>query len=542
MVLKVSEQINKQNNSVNNQKIWGDLIFNVKVYGAKGDGVTDDSTSILVTINAAKVSGGTVFFPPGTYKLDIPIQFTISNSEFTGVNATIDCRGTSDIPGVNGQGGGMTVTGNNNVFRGLSFLGYHADQGSTLYGFGDLLAIIGNLNKVIECNFAEGNSGALYFNGNKNLVTESNFDTCNNHAIAGADFGAINIIGGYGNIVSNCWIENQYYSGIAVFGDVTKTKLLDNYIKCSSPLGQDTSMGIYVFDGGARDLDIIGNTIENVTAEAMAIFSKSTLPTENVTIENNTMRDYDGTGLAIYMSTDSATSTNVKISNNTFQSKTLDPGFHIYTEMMNKSSIVDNTILGRETGVGTIGTGIHVGSTPNSNIVKDNHIFNVGIGIFFADFLGGDCSNNEIVKCTTGISYQNCQRAKISGNNIADCTTPLNKVLNADFAFVAGNMISGQTTAPNGIAVYGDMQTTTGATSPYATGTLTAGSATITFFNIDDGDAFVVIPTSYAVAANCGALYVAEQNASLDTMIIKSTNAADTRKFFVLKIARGGLS
>jgi|GEM_PF-3647414 len=40
---------------------------NVKCFGARGDGVTDDTGAIVASINAVPAKGGTVFFPPGMY-------------------------------------------------------------------------------------------------------------------------------------------------------------------------------------------------------------------------------------------------------------------------------------------------------------------------------------------------------------------------------------------------------------------------------------------------------------------------------------------
>ena len=44
-------------------------VFNVKDYGATGDGSTDDRNAIQNAINAVPSTGGTVVFPAGTYKL-----------------------------------------------------------------------------------------------------------------------------------------------------------------------------------------------------------------------------------------------------------------------------------------------------------------------------------------------------------------------------------------------------------------------------------------------------------------------------------------
>lgn len=47
----------------------GGQVFNVKAYGATGNGTTDDTAAIQAAITAAVVTGGTVFFPPGTYDI-----------------------------------------------------------------------------------------------------------------------------------------------------------------------------------------------------------------------------------------------------------------------------------------------------------------------------------------------------------------------------------------------------------------------------------------------------------------------------------------
>jgi hypothetical protein len=61
--------------------VFGDAVafrsgpfFDVKAYGAIGDGTTDDTAAIQAAIDAAATLGGVVFFPSGTYKLTSAIQ------------------------------------------------------------------------------------------------------------------------------------------------------------------------------------------------------------------------------------------------------------------------------------------------------------------------------------------------------------------------------------------------------------------------------------------------------------------------------------
>lgn len=50
-------------NYLTNKETWGGIIYNVKSYGAKGDGVTDDTAEIQAAVNAAMITGGEIIFP-----------------------------------------------------------------------------------------------------------------------------------------------------------------------------------------------------------------------------------------------------------------------------------------------------------------------------------------------------------------------------------------------------------------------------------------------------------------------------------------------
>lgn len=57
-----------------------ETVFNVKLYGAKGDGETDDTTNIQNCVNEACKKGGVVYFPSGIYR--------VSHLEIGNINET----------------------------------------------------------------------------------------------------------------------------------------------------------------------------------------------------------------------------------------------------------------------------------------------------------------------------------------------------------------------------------------------------------------------------------------------------------------------
>lgn len=71
--------------------------YNVKVFGAVGDGATDDTAAIQAAIDAAEVAGGQVFVPPvSSYYLVTNLTAQAADVQFAGVGAASHIRSDSD--------------------------------------------------------------------------------------------------------------------------------------------------------------------------------------------------------------------------------------------------------------------------------------------------------------------------------------------------------------------------------------------------------------------------------------------------------------
>lgn len=67
----------------------GSPFVSVVEYGAKGDGVTDDSTSIQNALNALSSAGGIIYFPKGTYLIKTGLLFYSNQTLFFENGATL---------------------------------------------------------------------------------------------------------------------------------------------------------------------------------------------------------------------------------------------------------------------------------------------------------------------------------------------------------------------------------------------------------------------------------------------------------------------
>ena len=92
------------------QQLWLSIIApakstaNVLLFGAKGDGVTDDTVAIQNTINSLS-TGGEVWFPPGNYKISNTL--TVGNGNGSTINSTIHDITLRGLAGWGGFIGGI---------------------------------------------------------------------------------------------------------------------------------------------------------------------------------------------------------------------------------------------------------------------------------------------------------------------------------------------------------------------------------------------------------------------------------------------------
>ena len=113
-------------------------VVSVKDFGAVGDGVTDDTSAIQAAIDSTQVTGGSLFFPQGTYniteelRVDYRGKTGAPNTNPTRLDLIGDGKGnsvlnikTDSINGLKIMGDNPLTTASHGYFtiRGLAFTG-----------------------------------------------------------------------------------------------------------------------------------------------------------------------------------------------------------------------------------------------------------------------------------------------------------------------------------------------------------------------------------------------------------------------------------
>lgn len=260
------------NNSVNNLPYGtGSKVFNVKAYGAVGDGSTDDTAACQAAIDACNTAGGgVVYFPAGTYKLVTnPLKLysgatptivaysniTLAGAGSSSVNGSIITQTTTGVDVIKGLNdvangaqalnntiknlcvswGTATLTNSGNgiylaqqAANGPSFQQWTIEnvtasnfQGSGKYGFNFESIIV---SSIIDCNAVTCANG-FYLNGAKgsaygSVSTSVSFINCYANM-------STNGVNGY-----NC-LDNTYVS----------------FVGCACDIGANSTGSAYLVDG-----------------------------------------------------------------------------------------------------------------------------------------------------------------------------------------------------------------------------------------------------------------------------------------------------
>jgi hypothetical protein len=267
-------------------------IFNVKDYGATGDGTTDDTVAVQAAITAATVNGGIVWLPPGTYSCD-PLtyyynvsiygsgrQISIIQSRSAGSLLSIDSTGywaSSKLQDFTLDGNNVGTTGLDVTANGYTtfskidvenFTGRGAYLHQLLIGrfydchFNDnnigVEGIINgahaaNLNSFINCLFSDNTSLGFKWSGG-DVITLIGCSLEKNGTTADGSTGGLYYAGLFNALglkISSCWFEDNI-GGFNVYIDTPTTAGSLSSIEDSSFfLNTGLTYGIYL-EGAVR--------------------------------------------------------------------------------------------------------------------------------------------------------------------------------------------------------------------------------------------------------------------------------------------------
>lgn len=329
----------------------GPLVFDVKAYGAVGDGVTDDRAALNAAIQAAAVSGGTVWIPAGVFRATIdPATKAMLTVPGPGVQLVGASREKSIIRLADNQGDYQSLIAGTDL-SGLVIRDLTLDQNAT----GNKITNITNLMNgqpryfvkvfkgsrilIDNCTFADSdNVNSITINGGdltSDVVIRNNlfqyntnssshdhstiYTSCKRATIEGNTFVGAGIsartaieVHGSSQIVRGNRIH-QFFTGINVAGIGPQANtgyvVFDNII-------EDCGVGIHLWSWkygsntseGLKDVVVQGNTVtldfdrwaNTISYKAGILFDPgSSLPFRNVTIDSNVIRYKEFTAVPV---------------------------------------------------------------------------------------------------------------------------------------------------------------------------------------------------------------------------------------------------
>lgn len=299
--------------------------YNVKAYGAVGDGATDDTTTIQSAIDACDAAGGgVVFFPRGTYMIDATTGLT------SGSNMTFDLTSMPTIQAIANSAASYFILKINQqsdvTIRGGNFVGERDDHGGAAIEQGHLILIQGSDNvKVYGVNASDAMGDNLYIGVAATTVYSSNIlvDGCHlenayrnncsitdayNVTLTGCTFigadgtapkGGLDIEPNPSRVVKNvsvigCRFTDNVGSGLQIIGTKSAATLTDISVTGCTFSGNGSSTNAHgaIKIDSAENVSIVGCMVED--SDNNGIYAQS-LTAGSIT--GNTMRNLQLNGM-----------------------------------------------------------------------------------------------------------------------------------------------------------------------------------------------------------------------------------------------------
>jgi len=255
----------------------GNQVFNVKAYGAVGDGVTDDYAAIATAVTAMGSTGGTLFFPTSTGAYVVTDDIALPNNCHV-----VFAKGASIQTAMSATGsrGIFTVSDKSNVIiENASLIVNGASAAITSYGHNNL--------KILNCKFTGTSTstiGVIHF---EPLVGAADFvDTLIKDCIFSGMTGitrTINLYSRAGNTITNTRIINNNFEGqfgnaiwLDAYDTITDTLVQGN--RFINLVGDATHYALALFGGivGPNQINgtkFIDNTYRNsLTGQRQGVF------------------------------------------------------------------------------------------------------------------------------------------------------------------------------------------------------------------------------------------------------------------------------
>lgn len=485
----------------------GGQVYNVKAWGATGNGSTDDTTAIAAAITAASPTG-TVYFPNGTYLTSSALGLS------TGLRLTGQSKKNAII---NNTSSNVFSFAADSYWFEVDHLQVQASAGHIFAGSHNLSAF-----NIHHCEFAQSANGSSIWSQSGGTFIEGHFSECDFYmggsAPTVAAFSLTDTGGSYNaNVFEKCVCTTANASSAYFFNLVTQGSGNNAYGNTFRDMVFEQCVGGAIFAQSQFGLVLDnvsiwdGSTISSSTADFIHIGKYSTaLSSRNITIRNYNRQNstlggslydisFDGTSQQFVLESIRSTPDNANIN---LGSSTLG-------QIINQSP---GTTITNGTGTPSIFQG---NGTPNSNAV-----WNARVGDIYID------------------------QAATSSNTLWQCTVAGNPGtwVGINAATVTGLSVAGgkTLTADNSITFAGTDSTTM--TFPSSSATVAGLAIAQTFTATQTGNLWVDSNNAVSVSSNagtCSAGYYLNTftNSSAATMAITiSTSGAVDGQRMVVRI------